>query len=55
MTIQIPTWQTERTSEIKGRTCISIHYSLIEEFHKKYPEGNFSMFVEQKLKEELEK
>ena len=48
-------WQKSRPLEKKSMTCISILPSSLEAFRKKYPEGSFSAFVQQKLKEELEK
>ena len=53
--IQIENWKLSRPRTPKGQVCVSIQTELIQKFHTKYPKGNFSMFVEQKLKEELGK
>ena len=55
MTIQNENWQTIRKAERKTMTGITIYPSLVKAWRKKYPAGNFSMFVEQKVIQELEK
>ena len=46
-------WQNPKSIEKKQMTCISITPSLLEKFRKKYPQGSFSAFIEQQLKEEI--
>ncbi len=53
--IQKTNWQTPRTDERKTLTGVTLLPSLVKAWRKKYPNGNFSMFVEQKIKDELEK
>ena len=48
-------WQSQRKTERKTMTGVTILPSLVKAWRKKYPEGNFSMFVEMKLIEELRK
>ena len=52
---KIDVWQSVRKAERKTLTGVTLLPSLVKAWRKKYPEGNFSMFVEQKIIEELAK
>ena len=51
----IEDWKTSRPTERRSQVCISIPPTLMDQFKKKFPDGNFSRFVELKLRDELER